>query len=246
VANYPFDLSRERGENIYSRSPDDATFRYLAQSYSLWHANMANISRPKCDLDGSNDNFAKKGGITNGARWYSVEGGMQDFNYLASNCFEITLELSCQKFPAAELLAQYWQDNQKALYHFMWQVHMGVKGVIQDAETGQLISNAVIWATNMSDSKNPDLIRHPVTSASTGDYWRLLMPGVYNVTVQAKGYFPVSKLVTVMESKGQEFPVSQRVDFDLKPVAPRENGELDLQTGQQVDDNQVVEAAVPA
>lgn len=47
---------------------------------------------------------------------------MQDFNYLATNCFEITLELNCEKFPDQSQLPQLWKDNEQALLNFMWQV----------------------------------------------------------------------------------------------------------------------------
>lgn len=47
---------------------------------------------------------------------------MQDFNYLASNDFEITLELGCVKYPAADTLEQEWKDNLPALLNFIWQV----------------------------------------------------------------------------------------------------------------------------
>jgi hypothetical protein len=227
VANYPFDLSRVDGQNQYARSPDDVTFRALALSYSTKHAHMAKDDHKPCDM-GGDDTFSKQGGITNGARWYSVKGGMQDFNYLATNCFEITLELSCTKFPDASFLEEAWNDNKAALMNFMYMSHLGIKGLITDKKTGKPIPDAVVWLTNVTDAQKPVVITHPVTSAAGGDYWRLALDGKYNVTVEAYGYETISRAITVRNVHGNE---AQRVDFQLEPSTVQEIDEA-------VDDNQ--------
>ena len=50
---------------------------------------------------------------------------MQDYNYLETNCFEITLELGCDKFPPDNTLRSFWDDNAMALFNFMLQVRLG-------------------------------------------------------------------------------------------------------------------------
>ncbi|XP_075830275.1 carboxypeptidase N catalytic chain isoform X2 [Microtus pennsylvanicus] len=126
-------------------------------------------------------------GITNGASWYSLSKGMQDFNYLHTNCFEITLELSCNKFPRQEELPREWLGNREALIQFLEQVHQGIKGMVLDENSNNL-TGAVISVTG---------INHDVTSGEHGDYFRLLLPGTYTVTAKAPGYDPQTVTVTV-------------------------------------------------
>ena len=73
-----------------------------------------------------------------------MPGGMEDFNYLHSNCFEITMELSCCKFPKASELPREWQLNRESLFRFMEATHMGFRGRVLDADSGEPIPKAVI------------------------------------------------------------------------------------------------------
>src|SRR5687768_462554 len=72
-------------------------------------------------------------GITNGAQWYAVNGGMQDWIYLHTNCLDISIEVSCRKFPFESELAQHWKEHKEALIAYIEQIHLGVKGFVSDS-----------------------------------------------------------------------------------------------------------------
>uniref|UniRef100_A0A1B6CEM3 Peptidase M14 domain-containing protein n=1 Tax=Clastoptera arizonana TaxID=38151 RepID=A0A1B6CEM3_9HEMI len=217
VANYPYDKSRSGMHSEYAQSPDDDTFRYVSLIYSTHHADMSKPIRKDCD---GGYNFGKQGGITNGAAWYSIDGGMQDLNYLSSNDFEITLELGCDKYPSADQLEPEWERNKDAIISFMWQVHIGVKGEVLDAETGRPLANAIIHVKNITAGRNDD-IKHDITSVFEGDYYRLLTPGTYEITALMDRYQPQSHIVTVTNPYHHE---AQRVDFHLIPLPAFQEG----------------------
>jgi hypothetical protein len=217
VANYPYDETRTFDPTEYSPSPDDETFKHIAMVYAQNHAHMSDPKTKGCDKP--ENSFSKQGGITNGAAWYSVSGGMQDFNYLSSNDFEITLELGCDKYPPASQLKQEWEDNKDSLIEFMWMAHMGVKGTVTDAESGKAMPNALIQVKNVTrvgkGHRRSDLINHDVTTVHDGDYWRLLTPGEYELTASAEGYEPITKLVEVTMNH-EEHKVAPILKFQLE------------------------------
>ncbi|XP_038550235.1 carboxypeptidase D isoform X2 [Micropterus salmoides] len=205
VVNYPYDDDK-KGTTEYSLSPDDKVFQQVSRAYSQENPLMHN-GHP-CDDLYPGEYF--EDGITNGANWYNVPGGMQDWNYLNTNCFEVTIELGCVKYPMAKNLPRYWEQNRRGLLQFMHQVHRGVKGTVSDIRDGTGIPNATISVQE---------IDHNVTTARAGDYWRLLTPGTYSITATAHGYKPLSTYATVSKD-GVEV-----VDFRLKRVHSDPNGQ---------------------
>ncbi|XP_065657239.1 carboxypeptidase D [Hydra vulgaris] len=183
VVTYPFDDSPS-GQSAYSATPDDDLFRQIAKSYSENHPQM-HLANPKMNCTHALKRFTD--GISNGAAWSSLNGGMQDYNYVRSNCYEVTVELGCHKFPREEDLESYWRDNKKPLIKFIEMASKGIKGFVKD-ENGNSIKGARI---SIGDRK------HDIRSAEDGDYWRLLVPGTYEVECRAKGFHAVSKNVEV-------------------------------------------------
>lgn len=111
-----------------SLTPDDDVFKHLSLTYSNNHAKMnkgvncrtSQTSFPRVNMMILFDILCFTSviicislfqGITNGAEWYPLIGGMQDYNYVWYGCMEITLEVSCCKYPPAHELPRYWEDN---------------------------------------------------------------------------------------------------------------------------------------
>ncbi|XP_073681191.1 carboxypeptidase D, b [Garra rufa] len=160
-----------------SYASDDAVFRHLAQTYIENHPIMK-MDNPDCPDDPNK---------------HLGDGEMEEYNYLKGNCFEVTLELSCCKYPPASQLFVEWTNNREALLAYIHQAHIGVRGFVM-TRSGFGLPDATI---SISGSDH-----HNITTWMFGDYYRLLLPGRYDITASSPGYLSNTvKNVPVIEGK---------------------------------------------
>lgn len=193
VANYPWDGTTD-GRGRYSQCPDDEAFRYMATIYSDHHYNMSKSKE-------------FHGGITNGALWYPLYGGMQDWNYIYGGCLELTLEISDVKWPAAKEIPLLWEHNRMSMLQLVASlVKTGVHGRVISSYLGQSLHASVQIAG----------INHTVIAGDRfGDYHRILFPGrTYEVTASIPGYSSRTTHIMLVEEK------ATYVDFILDPSGP--------------------------
>ncbi len=192
VANYPYDENMNGvPDGGYSVCPDDALFIYISEAYSQHNLPMWN-------------NWEFEHGISNGSAWYTIYGGMQDWNYLYLSDNEITLELSNSFRPLESLLPTFWSQNKESMLSYLETGHIGIRGLVTDAYSGAPVHAKIEVAGN----------EHPVyTDPDVGDYHRMLLPGTYAITVSAPEY--IAQTITGIVVAGG---TATRMDIQLHSV----------------------------
>ncbi|KRZ60131.1 Carboxypeptidase -like protein [Trichinella nativa] len=188
IVNYPYD---DNVNNISqdTPAPDATVFKTIGYSYARAHPNMW-MSGYRCGFQGYGQYMPD--GLINGAVWYPLSGGMQDWNYLHTNNFELTIEMNCYKYPFASTLQNYWNDHKYSLLLFINEVHSSLSGFVVDS-SGSPLSGATIFVQG---------IEHNVTSNKDGDYWRLLTPGkTYEVAAIHPDYKPEWHSISLKRNK---------------------------------------------
>jgi hypothetical protein len=210
--------------SIDSPTPDDLLFEEVSRRYSVHNPPMWNSS-------------SFPDGITNGAAWYSISGGMQDWNYRYASCSEVTIELSNVKKPSASQIPSFWSNNAKSMLSYLEAVHIGVRGLVTDSTTA-----APLWAEVLVEGNN-----HPVfTDPNVGDYHRMLLPGTYDLTFSADGYLPrVVENVIVTDGSTTRIDVElTRADYQaviLHPSGFYRSQAFGVCDGQQVGSGDIID-----
>lgn len=166
VANYPYDNEPGivTGEPAYS--PDEELFQWISLRYAMNNSAMRNSTE-----------FSQ--GITNGSAWYSLAGGMMDWNYRYLGCMEVTMELSEIKWPYYLALNGLWIENEEAMLAYLEGVHYGVRGLALNRVTGEPVRARVL-----AEGNSQPVFSSPVV----GNYHRILLPGTYNLSWSAPDY----------------------------------------------------------
>ena len=105
VVNYPWDTTLER-------FPFDSLVTDLSKEYASSVPSMYN-------------SYSFEGGITNGADWYIIHGGMQDWSYYWHNDMQITLEISNTKWPSYSKTVSFFDEHLPSLMTYMERTHQG-------------------------------------------------------------------------------------------------------------------------
>lgn len=184
VMNYPWD-------NETDLHVDDAWWQLVSREYA-----------DLCHQVNPNYMTFKNNGITNGAQWYMIGGGRQDYMNYYHKCREVTIECSDTKCPSGSQLPNFWNINKNSIFAYMNQCLYGIHGVVTDMNTGAPVSATISISNHDNDYSVVE------SQMPAGDFHRPIKGGTYNVVVTANGYYPFQQTVTVADGQTVELNVA--------------------------------------
>ena len=197
LMNYPWD-------NDYARHADDAWWQLVSREYADLAQNAAQSTDPYYMTEEEN-------GITNGADWYRIGGGRQDYMNYYRQCREVTIECSSTKCPPASQLPNFWNYNFNSIFAYMNQALFGIHGTVKDAATKQPIKATI---EILNHDKNYSKVE---SQLPCGDFHRPIKAGTYTVEIKSEGYFPAQYVVTVADGQTTTLNVELEAGEGLIP-----------------------------
>jgi len=190
VFNYPWDC-------WYKLTADDDWWYYTGREYA---DTVHDYSPPGYFTLMDN-------GVTNGAAWYVIYGGRQDYMNYFRHCREVTIELSNTKLLPVNKLLSHWNYNYHSFLNYLEQVNYGFQGIVTDTVTGEPIQAKVYISGHDLDSS------WVWSKLPSGFYARPIFEGNYNVTFSATGYFSKTINNVSVSNLG-----TTHLDIQLRPV----------------------------
>ena len=179
VMNYPWD-------NTHTLHADDAWWQFISTEY----VTLCRAVNSSYMHDTSNS------GITNGAAWYMIGGGRQDYMNGYAQCREETIECSSTKCPSGSQMPNFWNINKNAIFAYVNQCLNGIHGTVVDAESKAPIGDATVTLVGHDDQYSTVSTQLP-----SGDFHRPVKAGTYNVRITKNGYEAYETQVTVADNE---------------------------------------------
>jgi hypothetical protein len=214
VYNYPWDC-------VSPLHPDDDWFIHVGKHY----VDTVHSVNPNYMTD--NYGYPNYPGLTNGAAWYSITGGRQDYFTFFHGGREVTIELSNTKLLPQSSLTTYFYYNYKSLVNYIKECTYGIRGIVTDSVTGNPVK-AKIKVTGkeyLNDSTGV------FSDSTTGLYVRLISTGYYTLNIKANGYY--SKTISNVRAAYDSTTI---LNIKLNPIGtsitPGENTPVSYQLNQ--------------
>ncbi len=155
-------------------------------------------------------------GITNGAAWYQIFGGRQDYMNYFKHCREVTIEVSNDFILPANKLISRWNFNYHSLLDYLESVNYGFQGIVSDTATGDPLLAKIFIENHDRDSS------WVYSKLPSGFYARPVYQGDYEVTFSSDGYFSKTLNINVSNLSTTTLDVQLRsITYGIQPDAIR-------------------------